>query len=68
MPTEVRHILFHPAEVVQAIKGYYRRLERPLPPVPVFDYRVECAGTGQPVSFPDYDGPVGGSRKVRSNW
>ena len=31
MPSEVRHLLFRPTEVVQAVKEYHRRLGAPLP-------------------------------------
>ena len=31
MPSEVRHLLFRPAEVVQAVKEYHRRSGAPLP-------------------------------------
>ena len=31
MPTELRHLLFQPAEVLDALREYYRRLDSPLP-------------------------------------
>ena len=31
MPTELRHLLFQPAEALDAIREYYRRLGTPLP-------------------------------------
>ena len=57
MPTEVRHILFRPTEVIQAIKEYHRKLNKPLPAAPVFDCAMECAGPGRPVRFRIIMGP-----------
>jgi hypothetical protein len=31
MPSEIRHILFEPSEVIRAVEGYHLRAGRPLP-------------------------------------
>ena len=38
MPSELRHILFRPSEVVQAIREYQVRMQQPLP----HGYVVDC--------------------------
>ena len=43
MPSELRHVLFRPAEVVQAVKEYYRRSGAPLPSGSV----VRCGPEGE---------------------
>ncbi len=41
MPTELRHILFRPAEIIQAVREYHRRSRQPLPSGTVVSYAVE---------------------------
>lgn len=50
MPSELRHIVFRPAEVVEAIEEYLRRLGTPLPSGSI----VECG----PVRGDGFDGKV----------
>ena len=50
MPSELRHIVFRPAEVVEAVEEYFRRLGTPLPPGSI----VECG----PVRDDGFDGKV----------
>ena len=51
MPTEVRHILFRPAEVIQAVREYCRRSGRPLPSGSVVSCAVEDNEAGGAVRF-----------------
>jgi hypothetical protein len=51
MPTELRHVLFRPAEVVQAIRQYHRRLGLTLPAGTVQSCGPEYADEGQEVRF-----------------
>lgn len=46
MPSEVRHLLFRPAEVVQAVKEYHRRSGAPLPSGTVARCGPEAEGGG----------------------
>lgn len=46
MPSELRHLLFRPAEVVQAVKEYHRRAGVPLPSGAVARCGPEAEGTG----------------------
>ena len=46
MPTELRHILFRPAEILQAVREYHRRSRQPLPSGSVLSYAVETEETG----------------------
>ena len=46
MPSEIRHIMFRPGEVVQALANYYRRLGEPLPAGTVLRCNPECHETG----------------------
>ena len=41
MPSEIRHILFRPIEVVQAVKEFYKRTGRRLPPGNVVQCNLE---------------------------
>ena len=50
MPSELRHIVFRPAEVVEAVEEYLRRLGTPLPSGNV----VDCG----PVREDGFDGKV----------
>ena len=51
MPSELRHLLFRPPEVVQAVKEYHRRLGTPLPVGTVMQCGPECEGAGGAVRF-----------------
>src|SRR5690242_17491420 len=51
MPSELRHILFRPAEVVQAIREYQVKLQQPLPSGLVVDYGPDTDGAGGAVRF-----------------
>ncbi|MBV9813832.1 MAG: hypothetical protein JO326_13875 [Acetobacteraceae bacterium] len=51
MPAELRHILFRPAEVVQAVKEYHRRLGKPLPTGAVVGCAPESDEAGGVVRF-----------------
>jgi hypothetical protein len=51
MPTELRHLLFRTAEIVQAIKEYHRRLGQVLPAGPVLSCGAEYDGEGRGVQF-----------------
>jgi len=51
MPSEIRHIVFQPPEVVRAIGGYYRRVGRPVPPGAVIKCGPERSGPTSPVRF-----------------
>lgn len=52
MPTELRHLLFRPAEVVQAVRDYHRRLGTPLPAGAIVQCGPECEeGDEGAVSF-----------------
>ena len=51
MPTEVRHILFRPAEVIQAVREYCRRSGRPLPTGSVLSCAVENGAAGGAIQF-----------------
>ena len=51
MPSELRHILFRPAEVAQAVREYYRRTASPLPAGRVARCGPECEGPGSTVQF-----------------
>jgi len=44
MPTELRHLLFQPAEVVQAVQEYRRRLGQALPTGSIVSCGPECDG------------------------
>lgn len=43
MPTEIRHILFSPAEMVVAVSDFSRRTGKPLPPGSVVGCRINSA-------------------------
>ncbi len=51
MPSEVRHVLFQPPEVVQAVKAYHRRLGTPLPAGAIQRCGPEAEGTDGAVRF-----------------
>jgi hypothetical protein len=51
MPTEMRHLLFRPTEVVQAIRQYQRRLGLALPAGTVQSCGPEYYAEGQEVRF-----------------
>ena len=51
MPSEVRHILFRPAEIVQAIREYQLKMQQPLPSGLVVDYGPQSDGPGGAVRF-----------------
>jgi hypothetical protein len=51
VPSELRQLLFRPAEVVQAVKEYHRRLGTPLPSGTVTRCGPECEVAGGIVSF-----------------
>jgi len=51
MPSEIRHILFQPPEVVQAIGAYYRRVGRAVPPGVVTNCGPERMGPDSPARF-----------------
>ncbi|MBV8913192.1 MAG: hypothetical protein JOZ05_09165 [Acetobacteraceae bacterium] len=51
MPSEVRHILFRPAEVVQAIREYLIKLQQKLPSGLVVEYGPETDGPDGAVRF-----------------
>jgi hypothetical protein len=42
MPSEIRHIIFRPGEIIQAIKEYYRRRGQALPRGTVLSCNPEC--------------------------
>jgi len=44
MPTEIRHVLFRPNEVVAAIIEFYRRMQSPLPPGSILRTSLEEFG------------------------
>ena len=46
MPTELRHLLFRPAEVVWAVKEYHRRTGAPLQSGSVVSCGPECDSAG----------------------
>ncbi len=51
MPSEIRHVLFRPAEVVQAVKEYHRRSQQPHPTGAVLRCAAEASGAGGAVRF-----------------
>jgi hypothetical protein len=51
MPSELRHILFRPAEVAVAVREYHRRMKTPMPPGSIVRCGVECERPGEPVRF-----------------
>lgn len=51
MPSELRHLMFRPPEVVQAVKEYHRRLGVPLPSGAVARCGPESDGAGGAVLF-----------------
>ena len=51
MPTELRHIVFRPAEVIQAVKEYYRRSRQPLPTGSVLSCAVETEKANGAIRF-----------------
>ena len=51
MPSEIRHVLFRPAEVVHAVKEYYRRSQQSHPRGTVLHCAAEATGTGGAVRF-----------------
>jgi hypothetical protein len=51
MPSEMRHILFRPAEVAIAVREYHRRMKAPWPSGTVVRCGVECEGEGGTVRF-----------------
>jgi hypothetical protein len=51
MPTELRHLLFQPAEVVQAVQEYRRRLGQALPSGAIVSCGPESKGSGEIMSF-----------------
>jgi hypothetical protein len=51
MPTELRHVLFKPAEVVEALVLHRRRTGEPLPSGSIVACGVEQAGPAAPVGF-----------------
>ena len=51
MPSEIRHVLFRPAEVVHAIKEYYRRSQQSHPTGLVLRCAAEATGVGGAVRF-----------------
>ena len=51
MVSEIRHLLFRPFEVVQAVAEFSRRAGVPLPPGTVVRCSPENSGSGTPVRF-----------------
>ena len=51
MPSEVRHILFRPAEVVQAVKEYHRRMGKALPAGAILHCGPKCDNVSGAVRF-----------------
>ena len=51
MVSEIRHLLFRPFEVVQAVAEFSRRSGVPLPPGTVVRCEPENNGTGTPIRF-----------------
>lgn len=51
MPSEIRHVLFRPAEVIDAIRLYHQRLGSPLPTGTVSRCGPETDGAGGNVRF-----------------
>lgn len=51
MPSELRHILFRPAEVAVAITEYYRRTGTPLPQGSIVRCGPECESAGSAMRF-----------------
>jgi hypothetical protein len=51
MPTELRHLLFRPAEVVQAVKEYRRRMGHALPSGTILSCGPECESSGEILRF-----------------
>ncbi len=51
MPSEIRHVLFRPAEVVHAIREYHRRSQQPHPTGTVLRCTAEAGGAGGAVRF-----------------
>ena len=51
MASEIRHVLFRPAEVVQAVAEYHKRMQQPLPSGSILSCRTECKDPGGVVRF-----------------
>lgn len=51
MPSEIRHVIFSTAEVLEAVVAHARRAGRPLPIGAVTAAQVRCVVPGAPVSF-----------------
>lgn len=51
MPTELRHVLFRPSEVVAAIVQYQRHMGYPLPPGTILSHGLEPGEPGSAVGF-----------------
>jgi hypothetical protein len=51
MPSELRHILFRPAEVVEALRNHQARMGQPIPRGQVVDCGPEPARPGEPLRF-----------------
>ncbi len=51
MPTELRHVLFRPSEVIAAIVQYQRHMGYPLPPGTILSHGLEPGEPGSAVGF-----------------
>jgi hypothetical protein len=51
MPSELRHVMFRPAEVVEAVRDYRRRMGDPLSALTVVSCAPERDGDGETVRF-----------------
>ncbi len=58
MPSEIRHILFRPVEVVQAVKEFYKQTSRHLPPGNVVQGGISGSEGGHDVGFKIYFAPT----------
>jgi hypothetical protein len=69
MASEIRHILFQPMEIVQALGHYYRRVGRPVPSGVVVRCRTDGGMAGVPLRFKitlTPDSPYSTLRKPRA--
>ena len=57
MPTELRHLLFRPDEVIEAVGAYRRRLGEGMPEGPVLYSALESDDGRGPASIPPASAP-----------
>jgi hypothetical protein len=51
MPSELRHILFRPAEVIEALRKHQARMSQPIPAGQVVECAPEPTRPGEPLRF-----------------